>query len=129
MTSPRHASRWFPLAVVLSLALLAQSACTYHRFAPFKGTPSETRSAVSFLTKAGHRYFVDRATVRSDTLYYWIDNTSGSFPVEDIRAIEVKRIHVGQTVITVLGVSFLTLLVIGLLFPPKIKLNWPSDWG
>ena len=89
------------IAVVLSVALLAQSACTYHKTIPFRAEPGDVGKVISATTTDGETYFIDRATVLNDTLYFFSGDDSGSCPVQDVESLTVKKLHVVKTALLV----------------------------
>ncbi len=95
------------VAVVLSLALLAQSACTYNKTIPFRAEPGDVGKVVAFITMDSVTILIERAEVRSDTLFYFTGTVSGSCPVEDIESVTVKSIAPLKTGFAVAGVLLL----------------------
>ena len=94
-------SSLLPLAMVLSLALLAQSACTYHKTIPFLAEPGDVGKVVSATTTDGETYYIDRATVLNDTLYFFSGDDSGSAPVQDVESLTLKKFDVVGTILLV----------------------------
>ena len=115
MTSRRHpscSSRWLPLAVVLSVALLAQSACTSARVVPFRAEPGNLGKVVAFTKTSGETIPIDRAAVFQDTLFYFTGTVPGSCPIEEVESVTMKKFSAVKTALLIVAISPAALVLV-----------------